>query len=210
MIDASAMLPALKELYAKNGWGFKEFNLFGFRNPEGTMDDVFNDVLGYATDSECFIDRGTTDPGRSGILNPVTVNGVTGAAFLAYGFHKGLWRLGFHGINSPSFKHEAWVQVGSAPVHRDRNKNGIVDEGDSIMSGVFGINRHRASKAKLADHIGPYSIGCQVYLNAASLESEITRFKSTTMYKDNPIVKMDYALMKFSDIGFDVRSLAGV
>lgn len=206
MKQCNELVPFLKEMFFRFGGEYKEFNLFGFRDPSGTMSDVFNDILGYTRGDECFIDWGTTDPGKSGILNPVTVGGITGAAFLKPGLHKGMWKVGEHGIHNPSFKHKAWVQVGAVEIYRDRNKNGVIDSADILTRGVYGINRHRASKAKLAEFIGPYSIGCQVYQSASSLEQELNAFESTDMFKANNAVSVDYLLAEMNEIAFDVKA----
>lgn len=183
----------LKELYEKNGGTWGEVNIFGIRNEENAEADTFNDFIGIATEQVIHLFPGTTDPGIKWTQNPVTVEGVTGAAHLCLGYHKNIWMVGTHG--SGAFAHEALVQWGNVvAVWRDVNKNYQKDEGEPIQTGWYGINCHRAAAGGVAQTIGLYSAGCQVVQRIEDFKVFMEIIKGSEKYKKNPKAPFSYML----------------
>lgn len=186
----------LKNLYAQYNIPWDEINLFGIRHEEDQQLDIFNDFIGIATENEIKVFPATVDPGKPWTLNPVTVNGLTGAAHLCLGYHPNAWVIGIHGTN-PKFAHEALVQIGnSVAIWRDTNKDGLFEQGEPIVRGYFGINIHRAYPpgAGATPTIGLYSAGCQVFQIAENLQYVLNILKSTNKYKQNSKCTWSYTL----------------
>ena len=185
MLQHDLLVPVLKELYKQGSGDFnKDFNLFAFRDEESSpTGDKLDDVLGFTVGNRCYLGIGTTDPGREATLKPLTVAGITGAARIKEGFQPEVYQIGVHAASKPSFAHDAWIQTGILSIYRDTNKNGKGDESDPVTRGWYGCNRHRASKSKLIEYIGPYSYGCMVYWNAKDLEAELKAFRECPLGK---------------------------
>lgn len=103
----------------------------------------------------------TTEPGIYYVLNPCNTDG---AAILAEGQHRGCWTIGYH-----QGKYEALVQNKPVKVYRDNNKDNIYNfEPSKLVTGVFGINIHKAGNA--STRIDKWSAGCQVFANAKDFD----------------------------------------
>jgi hypothetical protein len=97
----------------------------------------------------------TTDPGVKCLETP---QNSKGCAILADGFHRKLWRLGYHK------GYEALQQYSSAKVYRDNNKDDVFDlDPATFDEGMFGINLHRANVNSVAEKVGGHSAGCFVF-----------------------------------------------
>ena len=109
-------------------------------NDMGIFDDLFCRCIGDMVTSF----RGSTDPGRHYILNPINPDGCARLQI-------GLWwyQLGTH-RGRP-----ALVQAAPVTVDRLDRKGNKVGEG----RGYFGINHHSAGSE---EEVGRYSAGCQV------------------------------------------------
>lgn len=154
----------LQKLYLKKGIKWDKVNIFGIRFEENQELDTFNDVLGIATNNDIQLAEGTTDPGWQ-----ATKNRIGGAAHLCLGHHKDIWLIDKH-AKGRSFEHEAFCQyAGSVTIWRDIDKDSWFSHNDSVESGYFGINMHRAS-IRGSEHIGPYGAGCQVHKNPETLK----------------------------------------
>lgn len=109
----------------------------------------------------------TTDPGVPYLLKPINWKG---AAIVAPGQYKDVWKLGKH-----KGKYLALIQNKSIEVFRDNNKDDNLDSlslyelnlnpqyGFMLDEGMFGINCHKASNYGLAERVGYYSAGCVVH-----------------------------------------------
>ena len=186
----------LKNLYAQYGVPWDEANIFGIRHEEDQQLDVFNDFIGIATDTEIKLFPGTVDPGKPWTLNPVTVEGITGAAHLCLGQHKNAWMIGIHAPNT-NFAHEGLIQIGNAvSVWRDVNRDGFFEQGEPITKGYYGINIHRAYPpgSGATPLVGPYSAGCQVFQVAEDLGYVLNILKATNKYKKDPKCLWSYML----------------
>ena len=101
----------------------------------------------------------TTDPGDYWRRHPMNPKGT---ARLVLGHYPELWRLGRH-----RGRYEALVQEGPVTVTRDNDRNRQLD-GETIDTGVFGINLHRAgNRSEALDPVDRWSAGCQVVADAA-------------------------------------------
>lgn len=101
--------------------GDYNINIFGIRNPNPTV-DTFDDVIGivYKVKGEwkLFKMPATTDSGLYYMRNPMNKDGC---GFLAEGFYKGMWKIGFfHGV-------ECLIQEGMILYYRDNNKDDVMD-----------------------------------------------------------------------------------
>ena len=104
-----------------------------------------------------FVWAATTDPGLKLLKAP---SNTAGTAILVPGQYKGVYKKDKH-----NGKYWAVCQrLGPVNVYRDNNKDNKLDmSSDSIQSGNFGINIHRASAWNISEVIGSYSAGCQVF-----------------------------------------------
>lgn len=164
-------------------------NIWGIRsNDERT--EYFNDVIiifyNDANDNWTLnIYEATTDPSKLYLTNPMNKKGC---AILLTGFHKGLWKLGYH-----KGKYEALVQATPCEVYRDNDKDDYISYHDDmkIETGMFGINFHRASLSQKSDEIGLYSAGCQVIKNS----NEFTDIMKLCKKALKPTDKQSYVLI---------------
>ena len=82
-----------------------------------------------------------------------------GCAILKEGKYSKTWKIRLH-----RGKYEALCQRRNVEVYRDNNKDAEYDLiEDSVQSGLFGINIHRASKYNVLPKVDLYSAGCQVF-----------------------------------------------
>jgi hypothetical protein len=159
-------IEALKEAYKINGGKWGRFNLFGIRNPADQDKDIFNDVIGAATNDIMILMQGTTDPGKRG-----TEKSVKGVCHMIEGFHDNAWALGWHGGKDKAWRHEAFIQVASVPYWRDKDRDYELSGKDQIITGepASGINIH--STTGKPEEIGGWSIGCQVVRDMAEFKN---------------------------------------
>ncbi|WP_052689369.1 LysM peptidoglycan-binding domain-containing protein [Acinetobacter brisouii] len=114
--------------------------------------------------------KGTTHPGVPSLKNPDAYNSAkTGSPVWDFGWHYKVWKQGKH-----KNKINAFVQVGSAYIIRDTNRDTI--PGNSGVSKIEigkGLNFHPASyKANgSANVIGTWSTGCVVVQSATEYYS---------------------------------------
>ena len=135
-------------------------NFLGIRHPEKV--NMFNDELYYfwydeSEELHCtsILDGFTTDPGKYYLNNPINKDGC---AILKEGFYPDLWRYGYH-----KGKYPALVQCGICEVYRDGNLDDTLDYNQSkVVSGLFGINLHRANPNVISKRVDKWSAGCQV------------------------------------------------
>ncbi len=142
--------------------GEYNLNIVGIRNssPGNKVTNKFDDCITvsfkikkYGWHFYCY--EATTDPGQhwmANLLNP------RGTAILVPGQYRGSHAIGLH-----QGKYKALRQVKPMPVYRDSNKDMIYDwKPETIQTGLFGINIHRASKWGASKFIDRWSAGCQV------------------------------------------------
>ncbi|TAE60776.1 MAG: hypothetical protein EAZ76_02075 [Nostocales cyanobacterium] len=156
-------------------------------NPDGTLNDnalnVWNDlriVIEFKDGKPKMIGcwEATTNPGKYYTFKPMNPKG---AAIIAFGQYRA-WQVGIH---TPGGGHEALVQTGGpVTVHRDANRNGRRDEGDSMDSGMFGINQHWGGDNPKSD-VGRWSAGCQVGRTKQGHRDFMAIIKSDPRYQAN-------------------------
>lgn len=137
-----------------------DLNLFGVRTASVTA-GAFDDWLGlfwmnWDTDGwEYHIFRATTDPGTFHLKSPLNVSGT---AIMVDGQYLSGYRLGLH-----KGKYEALVQCRPIKVYRDNDRDDVLDMmPDTIQTGLYGLNIHRASADHRSTQVGKWSAGCQV------------------------------------------------
>lgn len=149
---------ALKRLNYPFFKGDYNLNLIGIRSAD-THANTFNDLLLviYQVDQKTHVHAFplTTDPGIYYRENPLNVDGT---AILVPGHYRSCWQIGAH-----QGKYRALVQRGLMSVYRDNNGDKHLDKHeDSIQTGHFGINLHRANESKYSLQVDRWSAGCQV------------------------------------------------
>lgn len=205
MIQKNDLLSMVREAYLKRGIPWDEINIFGIRNEENQPEDIFNDFIGIATDSDLILFEATTDPGWYYTEKPFTVDGITGAAHLCLGYHPDIWMVDIH-MKGRTVAHKALCQYGNAvKIWRDIDKDGIQDDQDIIQSGYFGINLHRAGITK-TENIGLWSAGCQVIKSADDFKILLGTIESSTKYKRDSRSRFSYVLFDKSEIDMEVNN----
>lgn len=154
--------------HRSNTTGLFNLNIIGIRTLDNTP-NVFNDWLavwyyamteygnGLKAERAYFhLWQITTDPGLYYLKNPLKLEGTM---ILKPGQYP-VYSLDLH-----RGKYLALCQrLGPVQVYRDRNKDEILDFiPESIESGEFGCNIHRAGKFGPFEWINKYSAGCQVF-----------------------------------------------
>ena len=131
----------------------------------------------------------TTEPGMPWIKNPMNPKG---AASIKFGQYKA-WRVGPHKNQNPALR-----QVTSITVHRDYNRDGS-RVGDSLDTGVFGINQHHANNAPRHD-VGSWSAGCLVGRTKASHEEFMKIIMGDNRYKKNKHYTFETTIIPGDDL----------
>lgn len=138
-------------------------NFIGVRDLTEDNIDQFNDtfiVLQSTPNSLVFKQISiTTDPGKFALYNPINKKGT---GFMAEGWHKGLWKFGYH-----KGQYKALVQNNPVPAIRynykdDKDKTFQVSDlhPEIVDIGVHGANFHKAGKDSQIVHNWSYM--CQV------------------------------------------------
>lgn len=99
----------------------------------------------------------TTDPSDFYLAYPMNRKGC---AILKPGQYRGSHIIGKH-----RGKYSALVQIGNpVSVYRDTNRDAMLDyDEDSVETGWYGINIHRAHPEVVLEDVHKYSAGCQVF-----------------------------------------------
>lgn len=204
----------VKYMQLKNYWlarlpGFLNLVYVEGANKDGSLNDdafnKFNDrrlvlTIEAGKPTLVFNVLATTEPGKFYTENPLNPGG---AARIAFGQYKA-WVVGLHNIGKPN-RHEALVQKGRLPVHRDKNKDGkrtgdFIDVGDS-----FGINQHSGFNAS-PDNIGKASAGCLVGQNHEEHKQFMALVKTDPRFKK---ASRAYVFMTTVIAGDDLKRLVG-
>lgn len=121
----------------------------------------------------------TTDPGTFWLRSPMHPQGT--AMMCAQQVIDG------YGIALHRGKYRALCQIHKAVcVVRDYNRDETLDFGSARkMSGMFGINIHRASNSGTTKEVEKYSAGCQVFANADDFDEFIGLCETHRQFHDN-------------------------
>jgi len=141
-----------------------ELNIVGIR-ANSTIPNSFDDLIYvfYKTDKNKWVGKAypaTTDPGTYWLKNPMHPKG---SAILKEGQYKDVYTIGSH-----RNAYTALTQRGGpVTVFRDYDRDAVLDfYNGKEMTGMFGINIHRANSKGTTKTINKYSAGCQVFQNA--------------------------------------------
>ena len=141
--------------------GAYNLNIIGVRSPSRQA-NAFDDFLYvvYKDDFNNWIQLRfsiTTDAGLYHLNNPSKVEGT---AILVAGQYRGVYKIDLH-----RGQYKALCQRGGAvKVYRDNNRDTVLDQdAESIETGYFGINIHRANSKKESTQVDKWSAGCQVF-----------------------------------------------
>lgn len=149
-------------------------NVFGIRTADLTP-NIFNDFVCLVWNDttrgwlvEAF--EATTDPGAYWLTHPMNVDGT---AILVPGQYPDSHKIGLHkGL-------PALVQIAPVKVFRDANKDAVFDLGpETIESGLFGINIHRANATQRSTVVEKWSAGCQVLAAPGDMDRLMAMCKS--------------------------------
>lgn len=161
------MLSQIKSILLSKGYILYtrpyELNIVGIRSAE-TQANRFDDciVVFYRTDTgqwQVRIFKATTDPGTYWLQNPSLPQGT---AILAQGQYVNAYQIGMH-----KGKYLALVQCKPVTIIRDYNRDAILDFNNGIrITGMFGINIHRAMSTGTTQSVNDFSAGCQVIADA--------------------------------------------
>lgn len=164
---ASDLIGLIKGACAQASYWFPDgsapYDLFLFGVRDTANPDAWNDALGcvYRTtrggELQLQLWPGTTDPGAPTLLQP---QNPAGAAVIAPGQHRAVWKLGTH-RGRPAF-----VQNRVIPVLRDADRDRVIDPSDRAVEGFYGINGHDAYRDGLPV-VGEASAGCVVWHSQA-------------------------------------------
>jgi hypothetical protein len=108
--------------------------------------------------------KATTKPGlRGSLLNPVTVEGITGTAVIKEGQYHGAWQ--FRDTFDAFSHYPFFQQIKDIDYYRDGDKDKEIDEVNEQDNKIFGTNWHRMSnvgdKRKIENfEINNWSLGC--------------------------------------------------
>lgn len=182
--------------YLKDKYNYtvgKDFVIFGIRGavPDSDGDlipspqtfDKYDDTIGFLNKDSCHVYLGTVDPGKKYTDQPMNVNGC---AHMVNGFYD--YKRGIH------IDHPAFIQAGKIKIWRDKNRNGINDDG-IIEEGFFAVDLHAGSGNKL--HIYGWSAGCQNTCGDWN-SKDWKEFQSTLYASPQEIFK--YCLLDFFEI----------
>ena len=165
---AALIAEKVKKIFDKKGYAFFDgksswnVNIVGIRNScskANRFDDMMLAI--YRNGRKKWEVRSyqiTTDPGKYWLKRPMNIDGT---AIVVPNQYRSIYKIGKHrGL------YEALVQTGGRiSVYRDSDKDEILDmEPDSVSSGYYGINIHKAGRDSSA--VEKWSAGCQVFKRA--------------------------------------------
>jgi hypothetical protein len=163
-------------------------HLFGVQSRgSSSLKDAYDDLIGIVDyNRRCgIVSPGTVDPGAIHTLHPDQI-GKVGVAHLDFGWHKDIWEIGMFKKSVPRLTHKAFLSIRYEEVHRDTDKNGIIDEKD-LADKADGICHHWGWGGSV---VGTSSDGCQVDQFINDLNAEIR------LAEDSGLKVFSYLLLK--------------
>lgn len=184
-IKNKKLIEKVIQRYVESGAYIEEVMLFGIQNESNKKEDKINDVIGIIFKDKMFLMRGTTNPGKFYIENPLNKEG---AFQLGYGYHSKIWAVDKHKGKYEALCNRWFKGCKKTRGWRDTNKTFTFEESqDKVVSGHFGVNLHRMSKHYLVNNIEKYSAGCQVVWDGLDFDKLMSMIKSSDMYLKNPL-----------------------
>lgn len=144
-----------------------DLNLFGIRSPDVKRNDQFRDAVGIAWrdhlgDPRMLLFSATTVAGDYYLTHPMNRRGT---GIIKPDQYRLAYKLGLHKAKP------ALVQVAPFAVYRDPNRDTFLDyRPNTIQTGMFAMNMHRAHPTRITTRIGRWSAGCQVFQNPNELD----------------------------------------
>ncbi len=144
-----------------------ELNIVGLRSASTTA-NRFDDQIHvfYRTEGikwNYHVYKATTDPGTFWLKNPMQPQGT---AILAQGQYVDAYRIGLH-----KGQYKALVQCRPVTIIRDYDRDAMLDFMNGMrITGLFGIDIHRAAKTGTTLTVDRYSAGCQVFADAVDFD----------------------------------------
>lgn len=159
-------------LFHKKGYRFFDspmpynLNIVGIRS-SNRIADKFDDHIGVMYYDPKMVWQeywwpATVDSGSFYLRQPLNKNGT---AVLVAGQYRGAYKIGIHGRTWASGGYEALEQVSEMRYIRDNNRDNIIDLNGEQFNAILKTNIHRAYPNKIAEFVGKYSAGCQVFQN---------------------------------------------
>jgi hypothetical protein len=146
-------------------------NIIGVRS-DNRRANKFDDMVlviykNSSKDWEVFTAPITTDPGWTYLKDASAKYGGRGTAILVPNQYRSTYKIDTH------ISYTALCQrSGDVSVYRDSTKDMNLDfDKDTVVTGKFGINIHRAKKYGETENVGPHSAGCQVFKNSTDFSS---------------------------------------
>jgi hypothetical protein len=199
-MDNTLLHNFIMNYFADKDLPIEEITLIGIRDSKDQEKDVINDYLGFITEKELFLCKGTTEPGVYWVKNKVERN-KKGTFHLLEGFHEKIWSIGTHkGYEALT---NQYPQCKPTKGWRDANYDFTRDNKDIIVCDYFGINFHRMHPVSIVDKIGKYSAGCQVVQNAKDLAYVLTNIKNSLAYKKDKKATFNYMLFTVDQLPMD-------
>lgn len=162
-------------------------NVIGIRTSDMKMVNIFNDYIVLIWKDEIKVNTrifpATTKPGLNLLKKPINKKGT---AILVPEQYLNAYKKDLH-----NGKYQALCQRHfNVNVFRDSNKDSAFDlNPETIESGFFGINIHRASAFQKLPFVGANSAGCQVFQNPDDfnfmmnlVDKHIVRYKNSFTY----------------------------
>jgi len=190
----------IRQLYTEKGYvEYTEpykLNIFGVRNFNMKV-NIFNEQVGvyyflpFDGEVKVKLFPATTKPGLYWMRNLINPKGT---AILVEGQYENAYKIALH-----NGKYQALCQrLEKVAVYRDRNRDDKHDPDPSTIEwGMFGINIHRASAAKVLFNIDSYSAGCQAIKHPAHFDELMNHaYQHLEIYGN----KFTYTLLKEQDI----------
>ena len=178
-LHAKLLAQRVKKIMTEKGYAFFEsgkfnVNIVGIRSSNKRANE-FDDMIlllykNKKEEWEVISSVITTDPGEYYLVdNPVNSKGT---AILIPDQYRGVYQIGIHAESNKNFAHEALCQRGAKlRVWRDNNFDNILDHNpESVDEGWFGVNIHRSKSSGVANYVGAYSAGCQVFKNSTDFK----------------------------------------
>lgn len=132
----------------------------------------------------------TSDPGTYYLNNPMNVSGT---AIVVPGQYINSHKIGLH-----KGEYTALVQQGPINIIRDTNKDNVLDfTSGTVVTGIYGINIHRASSTGTSTDVNKWSAGCQVFANNKDFDRFISLCLQHKQYHGD---NFTYTLIMESDL----------
>ena len=189
------MLSQLKSILNSNGYTIYsrpyQLNIVGVRSIS-TEANKFDDQIHvfYMTEKGIWnyhIFDATTDPGTYWLKNPMQSKGT---AILAQGQYLDAYGIGLH-----RGKYKALVQTKPVTIIRDYDRDALLDFNNGMtITGLFGINIHRAAVSGRTVAVDKYSAGCQVFADAKDFNNFMSLCEKHSLLYGN---KFTYTLIDF-------------